>query len=82
MDDDIEMIHKEGGGEKEEERLKGDGGNNVGEVEEREGDASLEASSPLDRILLLTPKTTSKTTITKRVAWWEYVSYGYAKWDT
>ena len=47
LDDKIEMIHKEGGGEKEEEGSKGDddGNNNAGEGEEREGDASLEDAS-------------------------------------
>ena len=62
--------------------MKGDGGNNVEGGEDREGAASLEASSPLDTILLLTSKTTSRTTMTKRVAWWEYLSYGYVQWDT
>ena len=48
MDDDIERIHKEGGGEKEEEGSKGDNNNgNVdsGEREEREGDTYLEDAS-------------------------------------
>ena len=45
MDDEIERIHKEGGGENEEEGSKGDdesGDGNAGEGEEREGEVSLE----------------------------------------
>ena len=48
LDDDIKMINKEGGAEKEEERLKGD--NAVGEGEEMEGAASLEDTSNDDKI--------------------------------
>ena len=41
------------------------------------------APSPPDRLLLiLTPKTMPRTTITKRGAWWEYLSSGYTQWDT
>ena len=48
LDDKIDRIHKEGGGEKEEEGSKADtdGGNNdTGEGKEREGGASLEDAS-------------------------------------
>ena len=48
LDDNIKRIHNEGGGEKEEERLKGDDGNGNGGVEEgeeREGAAPLEDAS-------------------------------------
>ena len=39
--------------------------------------------SPLERVLIiLTPKTTPSKTMTKRGAWWEYLSSGYAQWDT
>ena len=53
MDDETEKIHKGGGGEKEEEGLKGDGDGNdedKGEGEEREGAASLEDASDDDKI--------------------------------
>ena len=41
------------------------------------------APSPLDRILLLlTPKTTPRTKMTKKGAWWEYLSSRYVQWDT
>ena len=41
------------------------------------------APSTLDRvILLLIPKTTPRTTMTRRGSWWEYFSSGYAQWDT
>ena len=39
--------------------------------------------SPMDRVLLLlTPKTTPRTKITKRGAWWEYLSSVYAQLET
>ena len=47
------MIHKEGGGEKEEEGSKGyvnGGSKDAGEGEEREGDAPLEDASDDDKI--------------------------------
>ena len=46
------MIHKEGGGEKEEEGSKGDdeGDGNTGEGEEREGASSLEEAFDNDKI--------------------------------
>ena len=58
LDDDIERIHKEGGGKKEVEGSKGDddgsdddgGDGDVGEVEEREGATSLEDASDEDEI--------------------------------
>ena len=58
MDDDIERIHKEGGGEKEEEGSKGDnnggdgddGDDDAGEGEEREGASSLEEAFDNDKI--------------------------------
>ena len=53
LDDEIESINKEGGGDKEEEGSKGedDGGNdNKGEGEENEGATSLEDPSEKDKI--------------------------------
>ena len=51
LDDEIERIHKEGGGEKEEEGSKGDDdGDDVGEGEERVGAASLDVASDDDKI--------------------------------
>ena len=53
LDDKIRRIHKEGGGEKEEDGSKGDGnnGNNeAGEGDERVGDASLEEASDNNEI--------------------------------
>ena len=41
------------------------------------------APLPPDRVLLLLiPKTTPRTTMTKRGTWWEYISSGYTQWDT
>ena len=38
---------------------------------------------PPDRVLLiLNPKTIIRTTMTKRGAWWEYLSSGYVQLDT
>ena len=39
------------------------------------------ATSPPEVLLLLTPKP-PRTTMTRRGAWWEYFSSGYALWDT
>ena len=53
MDDEIDRIHKEGGGEKEEKDSKRDddsGDNDVGEGDEREGAESLEDASDDDGI--------------------------------
>ena len=94
MDDEIERIHKEGGGENEEEGSKrdyDDGDNNVEGEEERGGGGHpwrmpptmtrYTAPSPPEVLLLLTPKL-PKTVMTKRGAWWEYFSSGYAQWYT
>ena len=92
MDDEIEMSNKEGGGTKEEEGSKGDDdddGANAGEVGDREGGTSLDgggtistAPSPTERVLLLLTLKPPRTMMTKRGAWWEYLSSGYAQWDT
>ena len=52
LDDNIESIHKEGGGKKEEGGSKGDdsGDGNAGEREERKGVASLEDAFDNDKI--------------------------------
>ena len=52
FDDKIERIHKEAGGEKEEEGSKGDygGDDNAGEGDEREGGAYLEDAFDDDEI--------------------------------
>ena len=52
LDGNIERMHKEGGGENEEEGLKGsdDGNIDAGEGEDRERDASLEDASNDDEI--------------------------------
>ena len=50
MDDEIESIHKEVGGEKEEEGSKVDDGDNAGEWEERYGDSYLEDTSGYEEI--------------------------------
>ena len=34
---------------------------------------------PYRVLLILTPKTTPRTTMTKRGAWWEYLCSGYAQ---
>ena len=94
MDDEIERIHKEVGGDKEEEGSKGDdngGDNNAGGGDEREGGhpwriplmtTRSTAPLPLDRVILLTPKITPMTMMTKRGEWWEYLSYWCSQWDT
>ena len=67
LDDKIKRIHKEGGGKKEEEGLKGDinGGNDTREGEEREGAASLEASSDNNKIYGAIASGQGTTTTTK-----------------
>ena len=51
LDDKIERIHKEGGGEKDEKGLKGDNNDDdAGEGYEKEGAASLEDTSNEDNI--------------------------------
>ena len=40
------------------------------------------APLPLDRVLLLITPKPPRTTMTKRGACWEYLSSGYAQWDT
>ena len=70
--DEIERIHKEGGGEKD-ERSKGDnnggigdsGEKDTGEVEEREGAAFLEDASENDKIYGAIPSRNTTTTNTK-----------------
>ena len=96
MNDKTGRIHKEGGGEKEEKGSKGDDddGGNGDEGRDMRGrgphpwrtppmTTRSTSPSPPDRvILLLTPKTPPRTKMTKRGARWEYLSSGYAQWDT
>ena len=92
MDDDINRIHKERGGEKEEKGSKrDDDGNNDNVGWDRRGRGAHTWRTPQlttrstvlypPEVLLLTPKP-PRTKMTRRGAWWEYFSSGYAQWDT
>ena len=93
MDDDIEMVHKEGEGEKDEEGSKiddNDGDDNAGRERRERGSHPWRmppttmiytAPSPPEVLLLLTPKA-PRANMKKRGAWLEYFSSGYAQWDT
>ena len=95
LGDEIDRVNKEGGGEKEEEGSNGDNSGikkMLGRERRGRGPHPWRAnptttrsteSLPLDRVLLLLPpKTTPRETMTKRGAWWEYLSSGYTQWDT
>ena len=82
LDDKIERIHKEGGGNKEEEGSKGyDNGGKMTRGRERRGRGThtwrthpttmrYTVTSPLDKVILLMPKTNPRTMMTKRGTWW------------